>query len=114
MKTLLFFAVLFSGLTFAQNSKDLSKKQAYQMFLKSNVSKALKLNKTDFENYYKNTLLTKESLILNSLNQKELKELIAYEKCTDKTVSNSGIGTPTQLETSYKDYKKTQYNPKCK
>ncbi|MDV3714021.1 hypothetical protein CMU41_19660 [Elizabethkingia anophelis] len=113
MKTLLLSIsfVLFSGLAFGQK---LTEKKAYQMFVKSNVSKALKLNKTDFKNYYKEGLLTDESLILNSLNPKELKELIAYEKCTDESIKKSGIGMPTQMEWSYKEYKRNQYNPKCK
>ncbi|WP_407478108.1 hypothetical protein [Elizabethkingia anophelis] len=113
MKTFLLLSVLASTFAFGQ-SNELNEKQAYQMFMKSNVSKALRLNKTDFNNYYKEGLLTKESLLLNSLNKKDLNELIAYEKCTHNSILNSGIGMPTQLEWSYRDYKKNQYNPKCK
>ncbi|WP_407532003.1 hypothetical protein [Elizabethkingia meningoseptica] len=79
MKTLLFF-VLFSGLTFAQ-SKDLSKKQAYQMFLKSNVSKALKLNKTDFERIFK-IGIDRKSVILNTVTKKELNYIENYYCCS--------------------------------
>ena len=73
MKTLLFF-VLFSGLSFAQ-TKDLSKKQAYQMFIKSNVRKTLGFKTSDFNKIMseKNFEINKETLILNSVSKKDLK-----------------------------------------
>lgn len=82
MKTLLFF-VLFSGLTFAQITKDLSKKQAYELYKKSNVRIALGYKLSDFNRIYntKNTVFTldKESIILKSIKDKEeLKKIQWY------------------------------------
>lgn len=75
MKTLLLSLsfVLFSGLAFGQ-TKDLSKKQAYQMFVKSNVRKALGFKLSDFNKVMseKNFEIDKETLILNSVNKKDL------------------------------------------
>ncbi|MCT4141223.1 hypothetical protein HZP65_10805 [Elizabethkingia anophelis] len=77
MKTLLFSVsfVLFSGLAFGQ-AKDLTKKQAYQMFVKSNVRKALGIKQSEFNTIIdtKNTAfqVNSESLILNSVNKEDL------------------------------------------
>lgn len=76
MKTLLLSLslVFFSGLAFGQ-SKDLTKKQAYQMFVKSNVRKALGYKTKDFEKVYntKSSILKldRESIILNSIKDKD-------------------------------------------
>lgn len=81
MKTLLLSLsfVLFSALAFGQ-TKELTKRQAYQMFLKSNVSKALKLDKKDFERMY--TIgISKESVMLNTVSKKELHYIKNYYCC---------------------------------
>ncbi|MDV3776069.1 hypothetical protein CMU25_18775 [Elizabethkingia anophelis] len=81
MKTLLLSLsfVLFSGLAFGQ-TKDLSKRQAYQMFLKSNVRKTLKIKTTEFDRIYMNEAqeLSKDAVILNNMPKKELLYIKQY------------------------------------
>ncbi|WP_407503466.1 hypothetical protein, partial [Elizabethkingia miricola] len=91
-------------------AKELSKKQAYQMFVKSNVRKALGYKLSDFKSIYDNKeqTLEKNSLVLNSLNKKDLNELKAYEKCANKLLEKSQDHRVIGMmpNTSIKDYKK--------
>lgn len=115
MKTFLLLSVLASAFAFGQ-SKDFTKKQAFEAFKKSNVRIALGYKTADFENYYNDGLLTKESLMLNSLKTKELKELVKYIKCTETI--DKRTGTPLVIQgneiatESIKEYKKS-FNPNC-
>ncbi|OPC37697.1 hypothetical protein [Elizabethkingia miricola] len=79
MKTFLLLSVLASTFAFGQ-SKELSEKQAYQMFMKSNVSKALKLKKEDLKKMY-NIGLNKESVMLNTVSKQELNYIKNYYCC---------------------------------
>lgn len=79
MKTFLLLSILASALTFGQ-SKELSEKQAYQMFMKSNVSKALKLKKEDLKKMY-NIGLDKNSVMLNTVSKQELNYIKSYYCC---------------------------------
>ncbi|MDV3724602.1 hypothetical protein CMU40_00100 [Elizabethkingia anophelis] len=79
MKTLLLTIFLCSGIAFGQ-SKDLTKKQAYQMFLKSTVRKTLKIKTTEFDRIYTNEAqeLSKDAVILNNMPKKELLYIKQY------------------------------------
>ncbi|MDV3746200.1 hypothetical protein CMU37_18735, partial [Elizabethkingia anophelis] len=95
------------GLAFGQK---ISKKEAYEAFKKSNVRIALGYKLSDFKSIYDNKeqTLEKNSLVLNSLNKKDLNELKAYEKCAntllEKSQDHRVIGM--MPNTSIKDYKK--------
>lgn len=117
MKTFLLLSVLASALTFGQ-SKDFTKKQAFEAFKKSNVRIALGYKTADFNRIYNSNdfPISNESLILNSLNKKELKELVEYEKCADNILKNSQthrylsipINTP---KSKFKEYMSVDCKP---
>lgn len=81
MKTLLLSLsfVLFSGIAFGQK---ISKKEAYEAYKKSNVRIALGYKLSDFNRIYntKNTIfiVDRESIILNSIKDKEALEKIKW------------------------------------
>lgn len=110
MKTLLLSLslVFFSGLAFGQK---ISKKEAYEAYKKSNVRIALGYKLSNFKDVYNWKDLTKESLILNSLNKKNLKELTEYEKCAREKAPQLAIGTDMSSKT--KDYK-NHFDMRCK
>ncbi|MDV3777589.1 hypothetical protein CMU25_01555 [Elizabethkingia anophelis] len=74
MKTLLLTILLISGIAFGQ-SKDLTKKQAFDLYKKSNVRIALGYKVSDFNKIYntrKSGLkINRESIILNNIKDKE-------------------------------------------
>ncbi|WP_407532940.1 hypothetical protein [Elizabethkingia anophelis] len=110
MKTLLLTTLLISGIAFGQ-SKDLTKKQAFDLYKKSNVRIALGYKLSDFKDWYESGELTKETLILNSLNKKDLKELTDYNKCATSLAPNYVIETPVNRKKSnYREY----FDIKCK
>lgn len=110
MKTLLLTTLLISGIAFGQ-SKDLTKKQAFELYKKSNVRIALGYKLSDFKNWYESGELTKETLILNSLNKKDLKELVKYQECAVQSAPNLAIEIPmTYTIQEYKGY----FDIRCK
>lgn len=74
MKTLLLTTLLICSIAFGQ-SKDLTKKQAFELYKKSNVRIALRYKLSDFNSIYntkKSGLkVNRESIILNYIKDKE-------------------------------------------
>lgn len=103
------FVLCFSPLFVFSQSDDISKKEAYQLFLKSESRKILELKEKDFERIFKIAKCIKKNYDIkfkemNLFMEKDLNDFLA----TDKERLQSGFGLSSASFPMYKDDEKTK------
>jgi|GEM_PF-4490031 len=103
------FVLCFSPLFVFSQSDDISKKEAYQLFLKSESRKILELKEKDFDRIFKIAKCIKKNYNIkfkemNLFKEKDLKDFLA----TDKERLQSGFGLSSASFPKYHDDEKTK------
>jgi len=103
------FVLCFSPLVMFSQSDDISKKQAYELFLKSESRKILELKEKDFEKIFKIAKCIKKNYNIkfkemNLFMEKDLEDFLS----TDKERLQSGFGLSSASYPMYHDDGKTK------